>query len=138
MSQEKIEKLRQIKEMIIDFNIQELREPEIMRELVILFNAIGDIFNMVRLPRGTNIDNIQNYGSIRFYKNKEMSELIRQKIDHEKYKIKRYTPEEDKYIMENYNKKSHLEIAKSIGRTRDGIENRYKKLIQKSNISNIS
>ena len=50
--------------------------------------------------------------------------MLRQGIKKTNYTPKRFSEEEDKFILENYIKMNNQEIANKLGRTRDTIKNR--------------
>jgi len=79
MKEEEIEKIRKFKEFVLGLNVVQLRDKDIMRELAILFNAIGDVMRLVRLPKETYLDKYEDGGSVRLATNKEYSkEKIKQ------------------------------------------------------------
>lgn len=72
-----LEYFKDFRMKILDLRIEDIRNPKIMREIVLTFNAIGDILTSLRMPHGIELDKQEPYGYTRFQKNKEISKSIK-------------------------------------------------------------
>lgn len=64
------QEIKEMKEKILNIPIGDIKNVEVMKEVGLLFMALGDLLGMIRLPNGAGITSDLK-GSIRYQKNKE-------------------------------------------------------------------